>query len=305
MGFAHPTILLLLALPIVMAAWLWTRREPDVVLPFDHGGVRSKRVIGTILRVLNLLPAVLLAVAIVVLAGPQRLMNEQRERQLTNIQFCLDVSGSMTAPFGDGTRYDGAMQAANEFIGFRKGDAFGLTIFGTEVLHWVPVTKDTSAIKLATPFLRPERMPPYFGGTLIGKALLSCHQNLIAQPDGDRLIILITDGYSADLGGGKALEVATTLAKDKIVVYVIQVADEPLPEDMRAIANITKGDVFAAGDPAALSTVFQHIDKMQAARLKPPTSDFADYFRPVALVGIAIGALHAIAMLFGLRYTPW
>jgi hypothetical protein len=44
---------------------------------------------------------------------------------------------------------------------------------------------------------------------------------------------------------------------------------------------------------------------MQAARLKPPTSDFADYFRPVVFIGLAIGAMHAMALLLGLRYTPW
>src|SRR6185503_14700649 len=100
----------------------------------------------------------------------------ERERQMTNIQFCLDVSSSMTSPFGSGSRYDAAMDAISEFINQRKGDAFGLTIFGNEVLHWVPITKDVSAIKLATPFLRPEKMPYYFGGTQIGKALEECQK---------------------------------------------------------------------------------------------------------------------------------
>jgi Ca-activated chloride channel family protein len=252
----------------------------------------------------NLVPALVLAVVILVLAGPQRLSGEQRERELTNIQFCLDVSGSMTSPFGDGSRYDGAMEAINQFTSFRKGDAFGLTIFGNEVLHWVPITKDVSAIRLATPFLRPERMPTFFGGTQIGKALDECRKVLINRPEGDRMIILVTDGFSYDLGNGRALEVSTQLAKEKIVVYVIQVADEPLPDEMHTIATITHGETFAAGDPAALNTVFQHIDHMQAARFKPPTRDFADWFRPFAIAGMIASGLHLIALLT-LRYTPW
>ena len=304
MSFAHPYILLLLALPLLLGVWEWTRRSPNLVLPFDHAGVRSGRVLGRLMALVNLLPALILAVSILVLAGPQRLSNEERERELSNIQFCLDVSGSMTSPFGDGSRYDGAMAAIDQFTTFRKGDAFGLTIFGNEVLHWVPITKDASAIRLATPFLRPERMPPFFGGTQIGKALEECRKVLISRPEGDRMIILVTDGFSYDLGNGRALEVSTQLAKDKIVVYVIQVADEALPDEMHTIAEITHGETFAAGDPAALSTVFKHIDQMQAARFKPPTRDFADQFRPIALVGLVITGLHLVALL-GLRYTPW
>ena len=304
MSFGHPWLLLLLVLPMLLGIWEWTRRGPDVVLPFDHARVRRGRVLGRILAIANLLPAILLAVAIVVIAAPQRLSSAERERQLTNIQFCLDVSGSMESNFGDGSRYDAAMKAVSEFVDYRTGDAFGLTIFGNEVLHWVPITKDTSAIKLATPFLRPERMPYYFGGTQIGKALLECQKVLASKPEGDRLIILVTDGFSADLDGGKALEVAGELRKDKIVVYLIQVADEALPDEMHTIANVTGGEVFGAGDPTALKTVFRHIDQMAAAKFKPPTRDFADFFWPVAVVGMGAGGMHLLA-LFGLRFTPW
>jgi hypothetical protein len=85
-------------------------------------------------------------VSILILAGPQRLAKPEDERVLTNIEVVLDVSGSMMAPFGDGTRADKAFEAIVGFTSFRKGDAFGLTIFGTEVVHWVPLTKDLTAL---------------------------------------------------------------------------------------------------------------------------------------------------------------
>ena len=78
----------------------------------------------------RLLPILLLAIAILLLAGPRRFEQPRSEREMTNILFCLDVSGSMTAPFGAGSRYDAAMTSLNDFISFRKGDAFGLTVFG-------------------------------------------------------------------------------------------------------------------------------------------------------------------------------
>ena len=303
-SFAHPLVLLLLVLPVLLCVWEWTRRRADVVLPFDHAKVGRGRILGRVLAMANLLPAALLAVAILVLAGPQRSSSAEREKELTNIQFVLDVSGSMTAQFGDGSRYDAAMQAIHDFLDYRKGDAFGLTIFGNEVLHWVPITKDTSAIKLATPFLRPERMPDYFGGTQIGKALTECQKVMASREEGDRMIILVTDGMSADLYGGTALELASSLRKDKIVVYIIQTAEGAMPDEMHTIANITGGEVFPTADPQSLATVFKHIDKMQAARLKPPTRDFADFFAPVAVAGLGVGALHLLSLL-GMRYTPW
>ena len=51
------------------------------------------------------------------------------------------------------------MKAIDEFLKIRKGDAFGLTFFGNNVLHWVPLTSDPSAIRCAPPFMKPENVP--------------------------------------------------------------------------------------------------------------------------------------------------
>jgi hypothetical protein len=53
-----------------------------------------------------------------------------------------------------------------------------------------------------------------------------------------------------------------------------------------------------------LTTVFRRIDQMQAAKLKPAGREFADFFAPVAIVGLAAAALHLVSLL-GVRYTPW
>jgi Ca-activated chloride channel family protein len=310
-SFARWWLLLLLVLPVLLGVWEVVRRGHPLVLPFDHGsGARNAR--GPVLRVLvtlfNLTPPLLLAVAVVVLAGPRRLRGTEQERELSNILIALDVSASMESPFpgasGKGSCYDAAMDAVKEFTSYRKGDAFGLTIFGNEVLHWVPVTKDLSAIKHATPFLRPENLPHYFGGTQIGKALRECQKVLVQRKEGDRMIILVSDGFSADLGGNVAQEIASELRRDKITVYVVQAGEDPLPDEIHTIASGTGGEAFVAGDRTALTTVFRKIDQMQAAKLKPAGREYADFFAPVAIVGLAAGALHLVALL-GVRYTPW
>jgi len=245
-----------------------------------------------------------LAVALLLLAGPQRLAVAEDARVLTNIQFVLDVSGSMTSPFGDGTRADKATRALIDFTSYRKGDAFGLTLFGSDVLHWVPVTKDLSALKLSAPFMRPEKMPPYMGGTMIGRALRSVQKVLNQRPEGDRMVVLISDGESADLSGGAAQEIGEELARDGIIVFYVHVAEGSPQEETFTLASLTGGQAFAAGDPAALKEVFQRIDRMKPARLQPSAPEPVAFLRPFALAGLLLVALKAIS-LFGLRYSPW
>lgn len=302
--FAHPGVLLLLAVPLGLALWEWQRRGHALVLPFDHVHPRSGAWLRRTVDAANLLPPALLAIALLLLARPQRATVPQNERLVTNIQFCMDVSGSMSSPYGDGTRSDAAIHAIQEFTTFRKGDAFGLTIFGNEVLHWVPVTRDLSAIRLAAPFLRPDKMPQYLWGTQIGKALREVRKVLTAKPEGDRMIILVSDGQSADLSGGQAEEIGNELSRDGIVVYYIHVAEGQPQEETFTVASLTGGQAFAAGDPTALREVFKRIDRMQQSKLKPASPEWVDDYRALSLVGLALLGLHLLTSL-GLRYTPW
>ena len=223
---------------------------------------------------------------------------------MTNILFCLDVSGSMMANFGSGTRYDAAMEAVNDFITYRKGDAFGLTVFGSAVLNWVPLTNDVSAFKCAPPFLRPDVLPGWFGGTSIGMALRSAEKTLLAGDSGDRMIVLFTDGMSGDLMNGQDVAIAQSLKANNIKVYDVHVAEGSAPDEVAVISSITGGEVFTAGDPASLKAVFARIDEMQKAPLKRVTPDPVDFFQPFALAGLGIGGLYLLT-LFGLRHTPW
>jgi hypothetical protein len=84
-----------------------------------------------------------------------------------------------------------------------------LTIFGSEYIHWVPPTKELSAIVNATRYIRPQNMPPWMGGTMIANALHGCMQQLVRTDEGDRAVILIAatdaeyrDEYGPPLGDG-------------------------------------------------------------------------------------------------------
>jgi Ca-activated chloride channel family protein len=306
MSFHQPQFLWLLALPVMWGFWQWVRRGHPVALPFDHGGQKEGRALRFLTNLAGTLPALLLTVAVLMLAGPRKPAPPQEERVLNNIILCLDVSGSMGQAFGsEGNRFEAAVKAAREFCNFRKGDAFGLTVFGSEYIHWVPPTKELSAIVSATEYVRPDNMPGWMGGTMIANALHGCRDQLVRTKEGDRAVILISDGGSADFQNGGDRAVAEELARDNIRVFGIQIGQDDMGGGgMETVAAGTGGKVFTAGDPAALDGVFREIDRMQKARFKQTTADWVDAYTPIALAGLGSVLLYGLSLL-GLRYSPW
>lgn len=313
-SFANWTYLFGLFVPATLLVWIWLRdRLPvlrlgsnrRVALPQDFS-VAGRGAFGDfVLKCFSSMGPLLLAVAIVLIAGPRHYGVPRSQRELTNIEFCLDLSGSMISPFGTGSRYDAAMAAINGFVEQRQGDAFGLTVFGDNAEHWIPLTNDASAFRCATPFLNPRRLPPgYGGGTRIGKGLLKCQEILVTRETGDRMIVLVSDGASADLFGDRSEEIGRLLRDDRIVVYSIHIGEGITPPEVSTITNITGGESFNPDDVQSLNFVFQQIDKMQVAKLDRTYAEILDWFTPFAITGLALLGLFLISMA-GLRYTPW
>ena len=304
MPFAHWPLLALLVVPLGLLAWVWVRAGRNVVLPFDHGNQQRGRWLGSLVNLGEMIPPLVLSVVVFILAVPQQLSEPKTRRTLSNIEFCVDISGSMTAPFGEGSRYDASMEAINEFLDFRNGDAFGLTFFGNSVLHWVPLTTDASAIRCSVPFMRPEIAPPWFGGTEIGKALLACKRRLSDREEGDRMIILVSDGNSADLSNGNDEIITRRLRDDGIIVYAIHISQTPVPPEIVNITSATGGGLFQPGDKGALQAVFQRIDEMQQAKLEKVGAESMDAFGPFCIAVLVLIASWTLLAYF-LRYTPW
>ncbi len=314
MSFGNWLFLFWLFVPASMLVWIWLRdRLPSlglgsdrrVALPQDFGISRSGRFADFFIRCFLSAAPLMLATAIILFAEPRHLGVPQAKRELTNIEFCLDLSGSMTGQFGAGTRYDAAMAAINGFVAKRNGDAFGMTVFGSNAEHWIPLTTDASAFKCSTPFLNPRRLPPgYGGGTMIGLGLKKCQEVLVTRETGDRMIILVSDGASADLGSGQEEDVARSLKEDNIIVYSIHIGSGMSPPEVSTITNITGGLSFSPADESALQNVFERIDRMEVAEMKRTYAEVIDFFGPFSIAGTCFVGLSLLSLL-GLRYTPW
>ncbi len=322
MTFAHPSILFLLAIPVTLAFWEWTRSGHTLVMPFDLGRQRRGRVLQFFVLCANTIPATLLAMAILFLARPITFAPPQTERKLSNIQIVLDTSPSMSEKYGQQppsgerySRFDGAMDAIEQFLKFRQGDAFGLTVFSRNYIHWIPLTLDTSAITNARPFIKPFTLMPALGrpknlpanvwsGTFIATALDGAKELLSKRPDGDRMIILCTDGESSDIRNGRENEVVTKMKEANITVFAVYLSDNEIEPGLETITHGTGGEAFKAVDSRTLQEVFQTIDQMRRVQIFQKEPQVIDLFRPLFLPSAILLGLQLVALFF-LRFNPW
>jgi Ca-activated chloride channel family protein len=320
--FQHPQLLGLLALPVILAFWEWTRRGQPVAMPFDHGHQGRGRLLQFLVQCANCLPAALLAMAIVFLAHPMTYTPPEVERKLNNVQFVVDTSGSMAEDHGPQNRgrhrrFDSAMDAIEQFITYRQGDAFGLTIFSRTFIHWLPLTLDTQSIPLSKRFIEPNNPkldPPsmgrhglpdeFWGGTFIGKALHGAADLLAQRPEGDRMIILMTDGESDDIKPPLDAAVIEHLRAEKITVFTIMLTGDKISEPLINITRATGGEVFNAVTPGALASVFKSIDEMKKVVVLEKRPQVIDFYDPFFIPALSVLGISVLA-LFGLRFTPW
>jgi Ca-activated chloride channel family protein len=205
-----------------------------------------------------------------------------------------------------GNRYEMAREAVENFVDAREGDAFGLTLFGSHQIRWTPLTTDLNAIRQALPFANPDNQPSHMVGTRIGAALEFCQGNMVQEAvEGDRMIVLVSDGSSSDLRTVEDQQRTSDLLNDgEIVVYHVHVGTASAPAVIADLARETGGESFVATDKRGIRRIFEHIDRMRPAKFAPGGTVPMDFYFPFALVGLAAIGLNTLGLL-GLRYTPW
>lgn len=304
-SFIHPWVLLALIIPIVVGTWEWRRHGMRVALPFDHGGQPTGERLRRWVNLAGSIPAILMGISIVLIAGPQRAFAGDLVRQSHNIHILVDISGSMQLNYGNTTRFEAAMSETGKFVNYRKGDAFAFSIFGTDVIDWLPLSKDVSGIGLASQFCSPELMPGWMEGTAIGNALRHV-RTLMLPLQGDHMIILVTDGQSDDLGPQVTPRLAHELAGQNFRIFSIFIGNPATdsPADLQTLSSITNGKMFSPEDPSQLADTFKQIDAMVPTKYSRTERTNVDAFFPVLCVGLSLLAIQLLTS-FGLRYTPW
>lgn len=313
----------LLAL-LLLPALVWLARRPAARSPAVLWvRVRAAGFSGPAelaLRAVGFIPWLALALALLVIARPQRgLSQSETETRGVDIVLALDISPSMRAEdFRPRNRLYVAKETAREFVRHREHDRLGLVAFAGTAFTQCPLTLDHSVLVELLDGLE-------FGmaedGTAIGMGLATAVARLKESRTPSKVVVLLTDGQNnrgaidpltgAELARSFGIKVYTVLVGRGGVVPVP--VDDPVlghrvemvrmdvdDQSLRAIAAKTGGRFFRALDSGALSGIYAEIDHLERAPIR--SVEYRDYhdLGPLLLAGAAL-----LVLAHGLSATTW
>jgi len=308
-SFAHPLVLLLLA---VLPIWLWwqhRRESGQRTIAFSRLSVLASGPRPS-LRYVKWLPRLrALAVAGLIVAIAQPRSGARAERVNSDgidIALTIDISSSMLAEdFQPQNRMEVAREKLKRFVMGRKTDRVGLVAFSGEALTQVPLTTDYPVVLAAIDNLQVGQLED---GTAIGTAIATAANRLRNSPGRSRVMVLLTDGEN-NRGAIDPRTAAQAAGTFGIRIYTIGVGSEgmaPVPVGrglfglryenrpvkideplLTEIATTTGGKYFRAKDAAALQAIYEQIDRLERSAVEAKAFiRYTERFRWPLLFGI-------------------
>ncbi|MFT3761202.1 MAG: VWA domain-containing protein [Pseudoxanthomonas sp.] len=289
-GFAWPWMWAALPLPLLVAWLLPARRSAADALRVPWNGQLDRIAVGGPARGgrmpwLGLLAWALLCAAA---ARPQQLGEPAAPPQDgRDLMLAVDLSGSMgEADMELGGRIVDRLTAAKavlaDFLDRRAGDRVGLLVFGQRAYALTPLTLDRDSVREQ---LRDSAVGLAGRETAIGDAIGLAVKRLHSQQQGQRVLILLTDGVNtagvldplkaAQLAKEEGVRVHTIAfggAGESLSIFGLQLplpggGDDEIDETtLRKIAEETGGRFFRAGDTAELAGIYAELDRIEPVR---------------------------------------
>lgn len=233
-------------------------------------------------RGVGLLAALAWALLCVAAARPQQLGPPvQPPAKGRDLMLALDLSGSMGNEDMDiggevVDRLTAARAVLSDFIDRRAGDRLSLLVFGRQAYVLTPPTLDRDSVR--------EQLACSVVGlagqeTAIGDAIGLAVRRLRAEPAGERVLVLLTDGVNTAgvLDPRKAARIA---ADEGVRIHTIAFGGDgtmsifglrvPMPGDdgmeeatLRDVAATTGGRFFRARDTDELAGIYAEIDRLE------------------------------------------
>jgi len=203
-----------------------------------------------------------------------------------DLMLAVDLSGSMTEPdmeLGGAVvdRLTAAKAVLADFLDRREGDRVGLLVFGQRAYAMTPLTRDLQTVR--------EQLRDAVAGlagreTAIGDAIALAVRRLRTQQEGQRVLILLTDGVNS--AGVLTPQKAAELAKEERVrIHTIAFGSDgamslfgiPLPvpssspeaideATLRDVAAQTGGRFYRARDTRELAGIYAELDRLEPVR---------------------------------------
>ena len=274
--------------------WFWPQRRADAAalrVPYAdqlHAVARAQRVSALRMpRWLAWLGWFLLCAA---LARPQQLGEViQPPREARQMMLAVDLSGSMSEPdmvLGGNVvdRLTAAKAVLSDFLDRRDGDRVGLLVFGQRAYALTPLTADLTSVR--------DQLADSVVGlagreTAIGDAIALSVKRLREQKQGQRVVVLLTDGVNT-AGVVNPLKAAELAKAEGVRVHTIAFGGSgsyslfgvPIPaggnddideDGLRKIAEQTGGRFFRARDTEELAGIYAELDRLEPVKELGPS----------------------------------
>src|SRR2546425_5918664 len=225
MRFAHPQMLWLLAVTVLLLAWfLWWawRKKQSLVAQFVQSRLLAQLTIGVSpARQKFKLALIVFAVAcaMLALARPQWGFDwEEAKQRGLDIVVAIDTSRSMLAEDVQPNRLARAKFAALDLMREAKKDRLALAPFAGAAFLQCPLTLDEEAFRQSVEALEVGIIP--VGGTALTEAIETALGAYKEGGDNHKILVLFTDGEDHDSG---ALEAAKKAAAAGLMIFTVGV----------------------------------------------------------------------------------
>ncbi|AFL72692.1 VWA domain-containing protein [Thiocystis violascens] len=199
-----------------------------------------------------------------------------------DLMLALDISGSMEQEDYElngraVTRLAAVQAVATDFVKRRDQDRLGLILFGTQAYLQTPLTFDGATVDT----LLNEAVVGLAGReTAIGDAIAVAVKRLREQPEGQRVLVLLTDGQNT-AGTLDPLVAAQLAAQAGVRIHTIGIGGGEMgirtpfgirlmrqgsdydPATLKQIAELTGGRFFSATNREELETVYAELDRLE------------------------------------------
>ena len=203
-----------------------------------------------------------------------------------NLMLAVDLSGSMSRPDmelgGDVVdRLTAAKAVLADFLDRRVGDRVGLLVFGQQAYALTPQTLDRDSVR--------EQLGDSVVGlagqdTAIGDAIGLAVKRLREQPQGQRVLILLTDGVNtagvldplkaAELAKSEGVRIHTIAFGGSGNAFSLFGLSVPMPggdddideATLKKIASETGGQAFRARDTEQLAGIYAELDRIEPVK---------------------------------------
>lgn len=231
-----------------------------------------------------------------------------------DLLLAVDISGSMGQQDMElnGNRVSRLAvikKVVSDFILARTSDRIGLILFGTQAYLQAPLTFDRTTVGQLL-----EEIPIAVAGgkTAIGDAIGLAVKQLIHKKEGDRILILLTDGAN-NVGALNPVKAARLAAQENIRIYTVGVggnraatspsdlffnfsfplAGSDLDEDtLREISKITGGHYFHADSTKKLVQIYELLNQYE------PVLQPEEVYRPTWPLGhYPLGLAFALSLM--------